>query len=144
MFRAGNGGSAVVLSIVLKDNDPGGDLDGVAMHPSLKLRWGTGFIEFILEFPAPAVRNVAERKQIAEFGRIDRNLGRDLVVFGRDAEDLMVIALNRSGRLLGDPGQIRQIFDPLLKDFGSDPRFVGEETDPGIIESTRLSIFQFP
>ena len=88
MFGAGNRGSAMVLSVVLEDNDPGGNLDGVAIHPSLKFLRGTGFIEFVVEFPAPAVRNVAEGQQVTEFSGVNGDLGGDLVVFGRDAEDL--------------------------------------------------------
>ena len=97
----------MALSVVLKDDDPGGDLDGVAMHPSLKRTGGAGFVEFVVEFPAPTVRNVAEGQQVAEFGGIDGDLGGDLVVFGRDAEDLGAVALDRSRCLVGDPGQVR-------------------------------------
>lgn len=144
MFGAGNRGSAMVLSVVLEDNDPGGNLDGVAIHPSLKFLRGTGFIEFVVEFPAPAVRNVAEGQQVTEFSGVNGDLGGDLVVFGRDAEDLGAIALNRSRRLVFDPSQVRQILYPILKDFGSDSRFIGEKADPSVIESARLSSFQLP
>lgn len=144
MFGAGNGWGVVTFAVVLQDDDPGGDLDGVAMHPGFIGFWGAGFVEFGLQFPTPAVRNVSQGQQVAEFGGVDRDLGGDAVILGGDACDAIVRALDGDGGLVLDPGEVGEFGDPAGEDFGTDAGFVGEEADPGVIESAGLVGFEFP
>lgn len=141
VFRFWNSRGVVAGSVVLEDDDPGRDLDGVVVHPVFVFGGGAGFVEFVLEFPAPAVGDVAEGEEIAEFGGVDREFGGDCIVLGGDACDVGGRSLDTLGGLVGDPGEVGEGVDPFCEDFCADAGFVGEEADPGVVESAGLSLF---
>ncbi len=143
VFGFGNGWGAVAESVVLEDDDPGGDLNRVAVHPVLVFGGGAGFVEFILQFPAPAVGNVPKGEQVAEFCGVDREFGGDGIVLGGDACDVGGRSLDALGSLVWNPGEVGEVFDPVGKDFCAEAGFVGEEADPGIVQSAGLLLLKF-